>query len=61
MYHESDVIYWNDLKTKLKQEYPHLTNSDLLWRDGSTRDLLMTIALKLGKTLKDLELKIENL
>jgi len=58
---EYDVLYWNDLKYKLKQEYPLLTNADLLWRHGSTEDLLMMIALKLGKPFKELQEKIENL
>jgi hypothetical protein len=55
-----DVIYWNDLKGKLKQKYPVLTNSDLLWRYGAEEDLLRMIAFKLGKTKKELEAVIEN-
>jgi hypothetical protein len=61
MNNEFDVIYWNDLKNKLKLEYPLLTNADLLWRHSSTDDLLMEIALKLGKTFKELKERIENL
>jgi hypothetical protein len=51
---ELDVIYWNDLRNKLKQKYPQLTNADLLWRHGTQEDLLDMIALKLGKTYKEL-------
>ena len=61
MNNELDVMYWNDLKYKLKQEYPLLTGADLQWRHSSTDELLMEIALKLGKTLKELQEKIENL
>ena len=58
---EFDVIYWNDLKNKLKQEYPLLTNADLLWRHGTEEDLLMMIAYKLGKSKKELQEIIENI
>jgi uncharacterized protein YjbJ (UPF0337 family) len=57
---EFDLFYWDDLKGKLKQKYPELTNSDLLWRHGTEEDLLRTIAFKLGKTKKELQRVIEN-
>jgi hypothetical protein len=60
MENEFDIIYWNDLKGKLKQNYPVLTNSDLLWRHGTEEDLLRTIAFKLGKTKRQLQEIIEN-
>jgi hypothetical protein len=57
---EFDFIYWDDLKHKLKQEYPELTNADLLWRNGSEEELLRMIARKLGKTKRELQAVIEN-
>ena len=57
---EFDFIYWDDLKHKLKQEYPQLTNADLLWRNGTENELLRMIALKLGKTKKELQEVIEH-
>ncbi|MBN2274691.1 MAG: general stress protein CsbD [Bacteroidales bacterium] len=57
---EFDVYYWNSLKGKLKENYPILTNSDLLWRQGTEEDLLRTIAFKLGKTKRQLQEIIEN-
>jgi hypothetical protein len=57
---EFDIIYWNDLKSKLKQKYPVLTNSDLLWRHGTEEDLLTMIALKLGKTKKEMLVVIDG-
>jgi len=57
---EFDFNYWNDLKSKLKQKYPVLTNSDLMWRHGSEEDLLRMIAFKLGKTKKELQIIIEE-
>jgi hypothetical protein len=52
---EIDIIYWNDLRSKLKLKYPMLTNADLYWRHGTKEDLLDMIALKLGKTYKELQ------
>jgi hypothetical protein len=57
---EFDVIYWNDLKVKLKQEYPMLTNADLQWRHSTKEDLLKMIAIKLGKRYRELQDIIEN-
>jgi hypothetical protein len=51
---EFDLVYWNKLKSKLKQEYPILTNADLLWRNSTKEELLRTIALKLGKTRREM-------
>jgi hypothetical protein len=58
---ELDVIYWNDLRSKLKQKYPLLTHADLLWRHSTQEDLLDMIALKLGKTYKELQEIIKKL
>ena len=55
MEQELDVIYWNDLTSKLKQKFPLLTNADLLWRHTTQEDLLDMIALKLGKTYRELK------
>ncbi|MBN1416815.1 MAG: hypothetical protein JW973_17085 [Bacteroidales bacterium] len=55
-----DIIYWNELKSKLNEKYPVLTNSDLLWRNGTEEDLLRMIALKLRKTKKELQAIIES-
>jgi hypothetical protein len=60
MYNEFDFVYWNDIKTKLKQKYPLLTNADLHWRNGTREELVRMIAFKLGKTRRQLEEIIEN-
>jgi hypothetical protein len=51
----------DDLKSKLKQNYPQLTNADLHWRNNTEDDLLRMIAFKLGKTKRELQAAIENL
>lgn len=60
MEREFDIMYWNDLKGKLKQKYPQLTNADLLWRYGAEGDLLRMTAFKLKKTKKELQEIIDN-
>ncbi len=49
-----DKINWHNIKNHLKQKYPVLTNSDLLFRKGMEDDLLTMIAYKLGKTTKEM-------
>ncbi len=61
MEREFDIIYWNDLKGKLKQKYPQLTNADLLWRQGAEEDLLRMTAFKLRKTKRELQEIMDNL
>jgi len=61
MNQDIEVLYWNDIKSKLKSKYSQLTNADLLWRHGTQEDLLDMIALKLGKTYKELQEIIKQL
>jgi hypothetical protein len=56
-----DPVTWNNLKFKLKQQFPVLTNADLLSRTGMEEDLLRMVAYKLGKTKKELQEIIEKL
>jgi hypothetical protein len=52
---ENDIIYWNDLKSKLKMKYPQLTTADLQWRHSTWEDLIDMIAGKLGKSFRELK------
>jgi hypothetical protein len=61
MENEFEVINWNDMKLKLKEEYPTLTNSDLQWRHSSKEEVLHTIAQKLKKSYRELQEKLEML
>lgn len=60
MSQEFEVVYWNEIKIKLKNEYDQLTNADLEWRDSGSEDLLRTIANNLGITLKEIKKVIET-
>ena len=58
---EFNAIHWNDLRSKLKQRFPLLTNADLQWRHSNQEDLLDMIAFKLGKSYKELQEIISTL
>lgn len=61
MNEELEILNWNDLRSKLKSQYPALTSADLQWRHGNTEDLLEMIAVKLGISLKELQKIIQQL
>jgi uncharacterized protein YjbJ (UPF0337 family) len=46
---------WNQLKGKLKQEYAHLTDDDLIYTEGKEDELYGRLQEKLGKTRQDLK------
>ena len=49
-----DINQWGQIKDKLKDQYPELTNADLIWGRVSREDLIQMISTKLGKSRKDL-------
>ena len=55
MNNQTDLIYWEEVKLKLKKKYSHLTNADLEWRYTDHDDLLKTIANGLGITMKEIK------
>lgn len=54
MNNKIDVQYWNNIKMDLQVKYPSLTDSDLLWREGTKDDLLKELATKLKISWKEL-------
>ncbi|MBI9069366.1 MAG: hypothetical protein JEZ09_18860 [Salinivirgaceae bacterium] len=56
-----DINYWNNIKYEVKLMYPILTDSDLLWRDGSMQDLLKELSTRIGISWKDLEKVVNKL
>jgi uncharacterized protein YjbJ (UPF0337 family) len=52
---------WNELKTKLKQKYPNLTDADLVFSPGKEDDLLATLSRKLGKTEDEISGIVDDL
>jgi hypothetical protein len=61
MENEFDNVYWNELKNKIKQNYPQLTNADLTYRYGTEEDLIKQIANTLLITRKELREVIAGL
>lgn len=59
---DKDIEYdWNNIKKDLKKMFPVLTDSDLLWRNGTTRpDLLKDLAVRIGISYNELEEIVEG-
>lgn len=45
---------WEQLKNKLKMEYPQLTETDLEYKENKEEDMLRMIEYKLGKTREEM-------
>jgi hypothetical protein len=45
---------WNELKKKLRQEYPQLTESDMDHPEGKEEDMLRMVEYKLQKTKEEM-------
>jgi len=46
-----DKDNWHEKKSKLKEKFPHLTDTDLEYEDGKVEDLIDKIHSKIGKTI----------
>ena len=45
---------WPELKKKLQEQYPHLTDEDLAYEIGQEGELLKRIQARLGQTDKEI-------
>jgi len=61
MSNKADINYWNNIKPEIQARYPHLTDSDLLWREGTKDDLLKELATKLKISWKEMGEIVEKL
>ena len=52
---------WNELKTKLRLQFPELTDADFQYRDGNEESLLRMIEYKLRKTKREMRDIIKRL
>ncbi len=52
---------WNQLKGKIKQQYAHLTDDDLLYEEGKEDELYGRIQKKTGKTKEEVKSWIDKL
>jgi hypothetical protein len=50
---EYEVMQWNDMRNILHEKYPMLTHADLIWRHNSIDEQLEMIAVRLGKTERE--------
>jgi uncharacterized protein YjbJ (UPF0337 family) len=52
---------WKEIKAKLKQRYPDLTDEDLTFSDGKEEALLARLQKRLGKSSEELRQMIRDL
>ena len=52
--------HWDQLKSKLKKEYPQLTDTDLHHDDGMEESMLRMVEYKLKKTKEEMKKIIEG-
>ena len=52
---------WNELKTEIKKNHPHLTETDLIYTIGKEQELIEKLKIKLGKTTTEVIYLIERL
>lgn len=45
---------WSEQRAKLKQKFPGITDSDLLFEQGKKEEMLRRLEIKLGKTREEL-------
>ena len=48
-------VNWNDQKTRLKKEFPELTDKDLYFEIGKKNEMLEKLQVKLKKTKEELQ------
>ena len=51
---------WNEQKTRLKKEFPALTDKDLFFQIGRKNEMLATLQVKMGKTKEELQKIMET-
>ena len=54
-------VSWKEIKTKLKQRYPSLTDNDLTFSNGKEEALLARLQKRLGKSSQELREIIRDL
>ena len=52
---------WNELKGKIKQQYAHITDNDLLYEEGKEDELLGRLQKGTGKTKDEVKSWIDKL
>ncbi|MGD0710834.1 MAG: hypothetical protein ABR968_06590 [Bacteroidales bacterium] len=58
---KEEKIYWDELKNKLRNKYPQLTEDDLQYNEDTEESMLRMVEYKLRKTKQDMLLIIEGL
>jgi uncharacterized protein YjbJ (UPF0337 family) len=51
---------WNEVKGKLKQKYPQLTDDDLTYAEGKDDELIGRLQKRLGKSAEEVKQMLER-
>ena len=46
--------FWDEKKEKLKQQYPIITDEDLIFNEGKEKEMIEMLGYKLGKSKEEL-------
>jgi uncharacterized protein YjbJ (UPF0337 family) len=57
----TEIGFWNQVKVKIKQKYPNITDNDLLFNDGKEQEMLEMLGYKLGKTKEQIHNLISSI
>jgi uncharacterized protein YjbJ (UPF0337 family) len=55
------IGYWNSKKERIKEEFPDITDEDLLFNEGKEMVMIEMLSNKLGKTKEELRSIIASL
>lgn len=50
----NETGFWNETKSKLKEQFPALSDSDLLFHEGKEKEMMEMLSYKLGLSKDEL-------
>jgi hypothetical protein len=53
--------YWEDKKEKIKQQYPIITDDDLIFQEGKEKEMVEQLGLRLGISIEEMREVIKAL
>lgn len=56
-----ETTNWEEQKSKLKMSFPQLTDADLNYDESNKFEMLTQLQVKVGRTIKELQVIIETL
>lgn len=57
----NEIGFWNEKKSKLKEQFPILTDTDLQFHEGKEKEMMEMLGYKLGISKEELVAIISSL